>query len=96
VPKEQINYAPHVILPDGKTPIAPEVSIHWSPGDAGYVQVGMEFSVDDMLGYLNQLRKDSPMDHRATFYTDTLKRPDLQKLIRVARRARDAVYGGDE
>ncbi len=96
MPKEQINYAPVVTLPDGTTLIAPEISLHWSGGPAGYAQLGMEFSVSDMLGYLNHLLKGSPTDSRATFYTPELTRPDLQRLVKAARRARDVVFDADE
>ena len=98
MPKENINYP--LAIEDATTglmrPPGPEFSLHWSPGDAGYVQVGVEFNVDDMLTYLNQLRKDSPLDSRAQLYSDILNRADLQRTIRAAKRARDAVFGADE
>lgn len=96
MPKEQINYAPHVELPDGTTPISPEVSLHWSSGEPHFAQIGFEFSVKDMTAYLARLAKDSPTDHRATFYTAELTRPELQRMIRAGKRARDAVFGADE
>lgn len=96
MPKEQINYAPHVEGPDGSTPIAPEVSINWSSGEPHYAQIGFEFTIKDMLDYLTQLRMSSPTDHRATFYTPELTRPEMQRMIRAAKRARDSVFGADE
>lgn len=96
MPKEQINFAPYRYGQDGTTPVSAEVSINWIGGDQAYAQIGVELSIDDVEQHVKQVRKDSPGDARVTFYTEPLTRPELQRLIRAARRARDAVFDADE
>lgn len=96
MPKEQINYPTVHEAPDGSIPLGPEISLHWSSGGPAYAQLAFGFDVKSMRDYLDQLAKDSPTDSRAIFYTEELRRPELQTMIRAAKRARDAVYGADE
>jgi len=97
MPKEKIKFPSYIEGPDGSAlPPGPECAIHWSGEAGGYAQISFEFDVKAMREYLDQLAKNSPMDSRAIFYTETLTRPELQNLIRTAKRARDAVFGADE
>lgn len=97
MPKEQINYSPAIQLESGSLSVpGTEASLHWSSNAGGYAQLAFEFDVQAMLNYLAQLRKDSPGDSRAVFYTLELSRHELQTLIRAAKRARNAVFGADE
>lgn len=70
------------------------VSLHWSR-DAEYVQIGIEaprkFWDSFIQGY------DSSKElHRYELYTESLTRKEINDLIKVLRRARDAAYGTDE
>lgn len=93
MPKQTISYPPNESVG-----ILPEVALHWTSNkDLGQEpQISFAFDVDEMLTYLKKLQKDSPTDRRASFYTDGLRRADLQILIKTARTARDAAYGSDE
>lgn len=82
-------------------PAAPQIGLHWHAGEES---VQLSFSIDaDLLSRIVATRGTDAEDHayvteegRAVFYTSELKRPDLQRLIKTARRARDAAYGSDE
>jgi hypothetical protein len=77
---------------------------------AGHVQLSLEAHPQDILGRANDARaildKLAPAapgemqtlsaDTSIFQYTPTLTRDEINKLIRVLRRARDAVYGSDE
>jgi len=84
MPKEQINY-----------PVEPTdgiVRLHWS-GPLSMVQLSIEFEVAQMRAYLAEQGKGA---ERLPWFTGTLDRDDVQRLIRFGRRARDQVFGSDE
>lgn len=82
-------------------PAAPQIALHWQ---ANQDTPQLSFSMDaDVLASIVATRGNETPDHalvaepgRAVFYTATLGRSDLQRLIKAARRARDAAYGADE
>lgn len=94
MPKETVNYPSYA----DNHPMALAVGIHWSDATAGYAgpQVSIQFNVDDMHAYLTRLRQDSPGDKRTIVFTEPLTRPEMQRMIRAAKRARDASFGADE
>lgn len=82
----------------------PMVGLHWD-GKNGTVQVSLD--VDwDVLQAMVKARQENPdanfaddnsfLLNRVTFYTGALERDDLQRLLRITRRARNAVFGVDE
>lgn len=89
MPQENINY------PD-PTGTDAGLSIHWSKADAGgTAQVGVAIPTEALREYLEGMDPKTE-DHTIYWYTPTLTREELNKLIRIARRARTAVYGADE
>jgi hypothetical protein len=87
MPQEQINF------PD---PGEASVSIHWSKAEVGAnAQVGISIPTRELREYLDAMDKDTE-DHTIFWYTPTLARTELNKLISVTRRARNAAYGADE
>ncbi len=108
MPREQINYPQlHVVHldssdgPDGGTDIDtidPELHVSWMPDM--HVQLALvadpkyfAFCADSV----NEGSIFSTEEHkRSSAWTPVLKRQELNKLIRVLRRARDSAYGKDE
>lgn len=102
MPKEQITFArvqegvtgstdpdvPTVTL----TRIDPEIRIVWNR--ESYVQ--LEFEAD--VSFFDSLAKseNGPDVSRISAYTPSLTREEINRFIRVLRRARDAAYGKDE
>lgn len=84
MPKEIVNFA---------DPDEASVSIHWSGPDET-VQVGVRIPREALEKYLAGM-KGSP-DRFVEWYSPPLSRPDMQRLIRAGRRARDHVFGADE
>lgn len=82
-------------------PAAPQVGVHWHANEE---TPQLSFSIDaDLLSKIVATRDSENPDYtfvsepgRAVFYTSALSRGDLQRLIKAARRARDAAYGSDE
>lgn len=82
----------------------PMIGFHWD-GKGEVVQLSIDIDWD-VLQEMVKLRQENPMDNfaddnsflrnRVTFYTGSLSREDLQQLVRIARRARNSVYGSDE
>lgn len=100
MPREQINYPPvlaptneYPARPDGAGPtwIDPSVRVEWN-AQAGYVQIAMEIERHQIVGLL----RDNTTDQLLSMYTPGLDRSEINKMIRVLRRARDAAYGKDE
>lgn len=100
MPREQINYPGAQVQTDlatGKleTIAAAEPALHvnWHPAPAGHVQVAFEADPS----YL-KIALESPNEEngRTSMYSPVLERAEINKLIRVLRRARDAAYGRDE
>jgi hypothetical protein len=83
----------------------PAVQVYWSkPSDAvrfdedpeGFVQLGVEISELEFSHYV-QMFLEAPQDAaNRTFYTRKMTRIQLNSMIRVLKRARDAAYGSDE
>jgi hypothetical protein len=65
----------------------------WSPlHDAGYVQIGFEAD----RGFVAEALREGIDADRITLFTTELSRDELNRLIRMTRRSRDAAYGRDE
>lgn len=88
MPKTVINY------PSYSYPFGLALSLHWD--NNGTVQWSAQFNVDELAAHLTKLQKDSPTDKRSIILSEPLSRPEMQRLIKEARRARDAAYGADE
>lgn len=91
MPKVEINY-------DREHPhsLAAEFTLHWNGGPGEIAQLGVEFDVQVMRDHLAEIAKHSPTDKRTSIYSIGLDRAELQRMIRAAKRARDAVFGADE
>lgn len=88
MPQESINYP---------EPYEAQLSIHWSGSTGGQVaQVGLAIPTKELRQYLEGMTAGESPDHHVFWYTPRLTRDELNKLIRIARRARNAVYGTDE
>jgi hypothetical protein len=105
MPREQINFPP-LLEQTEDYPAAPpgrdgegwrDSALHvgWQAGsDAiGHVQVALESD----LSYL-RMALDSPneADGRTSMYSPVLTRIEINRMIKMLRRARDAAYGKDE
>lgn len=101
MPREQINYPDLSVSKEPSSPGAGvtyhESALHvsWHPdrNGVGIVQIAVEADPN----YL-RMAVDSPneLDGRTSVYTPVLERAELNKLIRVLKRARDQAYGRDE
>ena len=104
MPREQINFPvpteTHFGSCDGKGNSEQRVEIYTDPAvhvtwhnvgndHDGHVQVALECD-------LSYLAKNTPDEDRRSLYSPVLSRSDVNKLIRVLRRARDQAYGRDE
>lgn len=105
--EEELTLPPMGDKPDGGNVInapLPMVGLHWD-GKNGTAQLSLDIDWDVLQGMV-KLRQDHPqadfadddsfLCNRVTFYTGALSRDDLQRLVRVSRRVRNAVYGADE
>lgn len=108
MPKEIINWPlPTAIVqvvgedapePD-PLPAGPQVALHWD-GNSGNVQLSLDIDLD-VLSRIIEVKRENPNAWdgseagRQVFYTETLSRADLQRLIKASRRARDSVFGAD-
>lgn len=82
----------------------PMIGLHWD-GKNGTIQLSLDIDWD-VLQEMVRIRQKQPtlefgddnsfLRNRVTFYTGALSREDLQQLVRVSRRARNAVFGADE
>jgi hypothetical protein len=76
----------------------PAVHVSWVPGDridaTGLVQISLEADAS----YLRVCTEfaDEQDSKRSYIYSPALARAEVNKLIRVLRRARDQAYGRDE
>lgn len=106
MPKEYINYPVPVRIEspdtgDGKAgvevlPPGSQVGIHW---DGNHETVQLSLDIDwDLLQRIVESHKapGGQYGDRVIFYTESLSRDDLQRLVKHTRRARDAVFGSDE
>lgn len=82
----------------------PNVEVVWSRQDdngphpasedpEGWVQLGLDI---DKVDLIDRMRYDDDSVTARTFYTDKLSRHQINELIRVLKRARNAAYGSDE
>lgn len=103
MPREQITFAkiPVVRSPLPGDPVReltpatemdPELHVSWMPSRTGFghVQVALECDTE----WADRLLADND-DERAFIYAPVMSRDDINKMIRVLRRARDAAYGSD-
>lgn len=84
-------------------PPGPRIGIHWHANETVQLSLDMDW---DVLQEIVKTRQDDPnafdfdadgtYANRQSFFTEALSRSDLQRLIKHARRARDAAYGADE
>jgi hypothetical protein len=78
----------------------PTVSWHWTPDAFG--QLGMDVDTTQFLAMADELRQSLTDGTRAELpqfvhlYTAEMKRGEMQKMIAITRRVRNAVFGGDE
>lgn len=82
MPKEDINKD------------TPTLRVHWD-ANGGSVQVAIDFSRETWLDCVQDIEADTDLKSYA-IYTGSLSRQDINKLIRVLRRARDGAHGKDE
>lgn len=107
MPREQINFPPPVethygsIDENGVTEqhseirTDPAVHVNWhnvGNDHDGHVQVALECDRE----YLKELVEKLQDEDRICVSSSTLSRSDVNKLVRVSRRARDQAYGRDE
>lgn len=105
--EEELELPPLGDKPDGPGSIhapLPMVGLHWD-GKNEVVQLSLDIDWD-VLQEMVKTRQELPdgqfaddnsfLRNRVTFYTGALSRDDLQRLVRTARRARNAVFGADE
>ena len=99
MPREQINYPGAWYEADAKTgesklvaPADPAVHVAWTPNPGCHVQLAIEADP----GAMTERAQSAEGDDRAFIYSPNLERQELNKLIRVLRRARDQAYGKDE
>lgn len=101
MPREQINFPP-LLEPTPESPATPahgikawrDASLHVSWHPDSHVQIAVEMDVS-----YAQLAVDTPTDGEAArteVFVPPLSRGELNKLIRVLRRARDQAFGADE
>lgn len=111
MPREQINY-PDTFVRDpaydkigihGQSWPNPVIHVSWYPqkDDAGYAQVSIQCPtayIEHMAALVRE--SDGPEALPDTgfihAFSPALKRHEINKLIRVLRRARDQAYGRDE
>lgn len=82
-------------------PAGPRIGIHW---DASGVRLSYDADRDIVKALLHfppkeitaAQERDGALPNRQVFITGALTRADLQRLIKHARRARDAAFGSDE
>ena len=83
----------------------PSIAIHWTrPGDhapveytedpEGHVQITLDVSAREILLAAESVTKYGATSHG--FFTDSLSRYQINKLIKILKRARDAAKGVDE
>lgn len=101
MPREQINY-PTLCEPTAESPATPghgikawrDPSLHISWHPDSHVQVAVQMDVS-----YAKLAVETPTDgeaERTEVFVPPLTRDEVNKLIRVLRRARDQAFGRDE
>ena len=77
----------------------PVVYVGWSHEIEPVIQITVEVDPDEVLraaDEINRARARKVNGSDVFFATTKLSRAEAQKLIKVTRRARDQVFGGDE
>lgn len=96
---EYTEYRPGEKLPEGATLIEePSLEVTWTRSSdmlGGWVQVSIDMPREKWLENAKTLEEDPNVVARA-MYTDSLSRQEINNMIKVLRRARDAAYGADE
>lgn len=86
-------------VPEGAIQVqVPQLHVSWTKGDSEYgggshVQVALQV---DAKHVEERAKSNDGVVGFNWFYTDTLDRQTINKMIRILRRARDATFGGDE
>lgn len=106
--EEELELPPMGDKPDSDDPAInaplPMVGLHWD-GKNEVVQLSLDIDWNVLQEMVKQRQElpdanfaddNSFLRNRVTFYTGALSRDDLQRLVRVSRRARNAVFGADE
>lgn len=103
MPREQINYPSAYFEMDADTGVSKKVApadsaLHVSWDTTGTLQIGYETDRKTAAEILDARSPhfDGGEPSRAVMYTPVLSRSEVNKLIRVLRRARDQAYGKDE
>lgn len=89
--------------PTDETLIAePNLTVSWQKfetgitPDGGWVQVGLEIDTTALIERVDEIRKHEDQPVNVSFYPEALSRGELNKMIRILRRARDQAFGSDE
>lgn len=97
--EESREFIPGEKLPKGAyVTEEPSLEVTWTrSGDmlGGWVQVSIDMPREKWLENMKTLEDDPNVIARA-MYTDSLSRQEINNMIKVLRRARDAAYGADE
>ena len=76
--------------PEERSPVA------YDEDPEGFVQIGMRLDMVDMRHAMRYDNLDDPDLTAKTFFTGSLTRHQINQMIRVLKRARDAAFGTDE
>lgn len=92
------EFIPGEVLKDGDViQEEPSLDVNWTKDR--HVQISIEAPIDwwqrFQESYAQEIEENPNRMHYAAF-TETLTRAEINDMIRVLRRARDAVFGGDE
>ena|SRR6266704_2328139 len=99
-PKANDSSQPFEVTRENSYP-SPQLSLAWMGGEGGgWVQAMFTLDKRQIQKVLDDAAKyphdtDDP-EYLVNIYTEVLSREDVNKLIRVGRRARDRSYGRDE
>lgn len=106
MPREQINRPQFGVVidpgdPDVPAPVGTKIetnpaAVHVGWNRAGWVQVSLEADPSYFRFVADNPDGEAVADGRTSAYSPPLGREELNKLIRVLRRARDQAYGRDE
>ena len=108
MPKERISRSIPTEMPEDGVLHADDgvyVSLHWGGGMSrsheGDIQISLDVDIQRLKDMLDEHARGihySDTDHsdRVLLFSNVLTRDEVQRLIRTARRARDAAFGKDE
>jgi hypothetical protein len=78
-------------------PPFPIPHVTWHGGTPDFGPGWVQITLDCDRGHLEQILKDLPADQSyVEIHSEVLARDDVNRLIKHARRARNAAYGADE